>query len=75
MKPGGRQIFAVRQQRRSGIPRIPLASPSALAFAALVLASAGARAADAPGTAVAAATAETLPDVVVSATRSAQPPL
>ncbi|CAN7721882.1 TonB-dependent receptor [Cupriavidus necator] len=72
MKPGGRQISAVRQQRRSGIPRIPFANRSALAFAALVLASTGTRAADPPGTAVAAATAETLPDVVVSATRSEQ---
>jgi iron complex outermembrane receptor protein len=60
MKPGGRQILAVRQQRRSGIPRIPFANRSALALAALILASTGARAADPPGTAVAAATAETL---------------
>ncbi|NUT15071.1 MAG: TonB-dependent receptor [Cupriavidus sp.] len=69
MNPGGRQIPAMRQRRRSPY-RFP--APSALACAALLLASAYARAVDAPGTAVAAATGETLPDVVVSATRSEQ---
>lgn len=69
MRPGGTQPSSARHQRQP-CPRVP--APRALALAALVLACGGVRAADPPDSAVAAGTAETLPDIVVTATRSEQ---
>jgi len=69
MRPGGTQPLSARHQRRPCL-RVPV--PRALALAALVLTCGGVRAADPPDSAVAAGTAETLPDIVVTATRSEQ---
>ncbi|WP_439686485.1 TonB-dependent receptor YncD [Cupriavidus oxalaticus] len=69
MRPGGTQPSSARHQRQP-CPRVP--APRALALAALVLACGDVRAADPPDSAVAAGTAETLPDIVVTATRSEQ---
>ncbi|QEZ43708.1 TonB-dependent receptor family protein [Cupriavidus oxalaticus] len=69
MRSGGTQPSSVMHQRRPCL-RVPV--PRALALAALLLTCAGVRAADPPDSAVAAATGETLPDIVVTATRSEQ---
>ncbi|MBP0632602.1 TonB-dependent receptor [Cupriavidus sp. AcVe19-1a] len=69
MRPGGTQPLSATHQRR---PCLRRPAPRALALAALVLTCGGVRAADPPDSAVAAGTAETLPDIVVTATRSEQ---
>ncbi|MFJ4294306.1 TonB-dependent receptor family protein [Cupriavidus sp. NPDC089707] len=69
MKPGGTQPSPAMPQRR---PRLHVPAPKASALAALLLTCVAVRAADPPDSAVAAATAETLPDIVVTATRSEQ---
>ncbi|MBP0619681.1 TonB-dependent receptor family protein [Cupriavidus consociatus] len=69
MRPGGTQPSPAMHQPR---PCRLAPVPKALALAILLLACTGVRAADAPDSAVAAATGETLPDIVVTATRSEQ---
>ncbi|MEM5433364.1 TonB-dependent receptor [Cupriavidus oxalaticus] len=69
MRPGGTQPSSAMHQRCRCL-RVPV--PRALALAALLLTCTGVRAADPPDSAVAAATGEILPDIVVTATRSEQ---